>query len=102
MQTDRPVSEYWNSGMVQGLRDLAIEFGVTIAHFTEQSHHNKVCLAKQKLTEIVYFIRRTKLTDSFQDIKMRWLCISTDTTLRTLDTLRLQIVHPSKNLGKSI
>ena len=42
IQTDRPRTEYWNSGLVQALRDLAMEFKITFVHFTEQSHHNKV------------------------------------------------------------
>ena len=40
-QTDRPTSEYWNSGMVQSLRDLSIKYQIAISHFTEQSHYNK-------------------------------------------------------------
>ena len=46
LQTDRPRTEYWNSGLVQALRDLAIEFQISFVHFTEQSHHNKVDIDK--------------------------------------------------------
>lgn len=44
LKTDRPTSEYWNSGMIQALRDLSMEFQINISHFTEQSHHNKVTI----------------------------------------------------------
>ena len=42
LQTDRPRTEYWNSGLVQALRDLAKKYGLAFVHFTEQAHHNKV------------------------------------------------------------
>ena len=41
-QTDRPSSQFWNSGMLRGHRRLAMKHQVTIRHFTEQSMHNKV------------------------------------------------------------
>ena len=37
-KTDRPSSQFWNSGMILATRELAIP----IIHFTEQSMHNKV------------------------------------------------------------
>ena len=41
-QTDRPSSQFWNSGMLRGHQRLAIKHQVTIRHITEQSMHNKV------------------------------------------------------------
>lgn len=41
-QTDHPTSQYWNTGMVAAHRELAAEFNISIAHFTEMSSHNKV------------------------------------------------------------
>ena len=41
-QTDRPSSQYWNSGMVRAHKELAQEFNVSITHISEQSCHNKV------------------------------------------------------------
>ena len=41
-QTDRPSSQFWNSGMLRGHRRLAVKHRVTIRHITEQSMHNKV------------------------------------------------------------
>ena len=45
-QTDRPSSQYWNSGMVRAHKELAQEFNVSITHISEQSCHNKVCWNK--------------------------------------------------------
>ena len=42
LQTDRPKTEFWNSGNVELSRDLAAEFGITVVHMTHQSHHGKV------------------------------------------------------------
>ena len=42
IQTDRPSSQFWNSGMVAAHSELSREFGVPISHITEQSRHNKV------------------------------------------------------------
>ena len=41
-KTDRPSSQFWNSGMVLATRELVKEFGIPITHITEQSMHNKV------------------------------------------------------------
>jgi hypothetical protein len=42
-QTDRPTSQFWNSGSIHNSRRLVQEFGIKITHMTEQSCHNKVC-----------------------------------------------------------
>ena len=42
IQTDRPSSQFWNSGMVLAHREMVAEFDVPITHITEQSMHNKV------------------------------------------------------------
>jgi hypothetical protein len=42
IQTDRPSSQFWNSGMARGHLELAEEFGTSISHISEQSMHNKV------------------------------------------------------------
>ena len=70
LQTDRPVSEYWNSGMVQALRDLAMEFKVNFVHFTEQAHHNKVSRIRNKVKKIKKKFYRIKLMVSFLDTRM--------------------------------
>ena len=41
-KTDRPSSQFWNSGMVLATKELVEEFGIPISHITEQSMHNKV------------------------------------------------------------
>ena len=41
-QTDRPSSQFWNSGMVLAHKEMVAEFDVPITHITEQSMHNKV------------------------------------------------------------
>lgn len=41
-KTDRPSSQFWNSGMVLGTKELVDEFRMPITHITEQSMHNKV------------------------------------------------------------
>ena len=41
-KTDRPSSQFWNSGMVIAVKELVEEFGIPITHITEQSMHNKV------------------------------------------------------------
>ena len=41
-KSDRPSSQFWNSGMVLAMRELVEEFGIPITHITEQSMHNKV------------------------------------------------------------
>ena len=46
LQTDRPSSQFWNSGMVRGHLELAKQFNVSISHITEQSMHNKVIQSK--------------------------------------------------------
>ena len=43
IQSDRPGSQYWNSGMVAGHSELAKLLGMSISHFTEAAGHNKVC-----------------------------------------------------------
>jgi hypothetical protein len=43
-KTDRPSSQFWNSGMVLATKELVAEFGIPITHITEQSMHNKVHL----------------------------------------------------------
>ena len=43
-QSDRPTSQYWNTGMVAGHRDLANKYSIVISHITEQASHNKVIL----------------------------------------------------------
>ena len=40
-KTDRPSSQFWNSRMVRGHRELARKHGVNIRQITEQSCHNK-------------------------------------------------------------
>ena len=35
-------SQFWNSGMVLGVRELAQNYDIPITHITEQSMHNKV------------------------------------------------------------
>ena len=41
-QTDRPGSQFWNSGMIASYSELAQEFGIPVIAITEQSSHNKV------------------------------------------------------------
>ena len=41
-KSDRPTSQYWNTGMVAGHRDLAKKYNIPITHVTEQASHNKV------------------------------------------------------------
>jgi hypothetical protein len=41
VQTDRPSSQYWNSGMARGHLELASDFSTSISHMSEQSCHNK-------------------------------------------------------------
>ena len=42
MQTDRPHTEFWNSGNVEVARDLSAQFAVNWIHMTSQAHHGKV------------------------------------------------------------
>ena len=44
LQTDRPKTEFWNSGNVELSRDLAAEFGITAVQITYQSCYGKVDL----------------------------------------------------------
>jgi hypothetical protein len=41
-KTDRPSSQFWNSGIVLATKELVAEFGIPITNITEQSMHNKV------------------------------------------------------------
>ena len=42
LKTDRPRTEFWNSGNIEVSRDLAAEPGVTWVHMTNQANHGKV------------------------------------------------------------
>ena len=42
IKTDRPRTEFWNSGNIEVSQDLAAELGVTWVHMTNQAHHGKV------------------------------------------------------------
>ena len=50
LQSDRPSSQYWNSGMVAANRNLSSELNLVISHMSELSSHNKVTIATYKIT----------------------------------------------------
>ena len=52
LQSDRPSSQYWNSGMVAAHRALAAELNLVISHMTEQASHNKVMYGLPGLTKL--------------------------------------------------
>ena len=64
IKSDRPSSQFWNSGMVLGLRQLSGEYGIPISHITEQSMHNKVQLFVFALIYLLLY-SRTLLLESF-------------------------------------
>ena len=55
-QTDRPSSQYWNSGMVRGHKELSQDFKVSITHISEQSCHNKVRPISFKIFNMIEII----------------------------------------------
>ena len=62
-KTDRPSSQFWNSGMVLATKELVAEFGIPITHITEQSMHNKVHCVCICVWYAIYF--RIQLMVSF-------------------------------------
>ena len=56
LQTDRPSSQFWNTGCVAGLRQLAGEFNIPITAMTEQSSHNKVRISIGSQSLVIYRI----------------------------------------------
>ena len=55
-QTDRPKTEYWNSGNIELRRLLCCQYGLWWVHFTGQSHHNKVSYTKHQYVLLKVFL----------------------------------------------
>ena len=63
-KTDRPSSQFWNSGMIHATKELASEFGIPITHITEQAMHNKV-LFHNFIPKLIFSLKRIRRTVSF-------------------------------------
>ena len=66
-KTDRPSSQFWNSGMVHATKELASEFAIPITHITEQAMHNKVLF--EKFCQKIEFLQKDTADGEFSVIK---------------------------------